>query len=135
SGPGLDGQMVGHLVQPAGEGRLLADSGSLAGQHQEGGLESVLGIMPMTQLAAADIPDHRPVPLYQLGKGGFVTAGGKAFEKLAVGQPGRGFGSEFPPEMPQKEAQGYARHGSAPERRVVSSLNRGRGRTDVPVNF
>src|ERR1700756_337151 len=48
------------------------DRGGFACQHQEG----VLGVVVAEQ-AAADGPDHRPVPPHQRGEGGLVAVADK----------------------------------------------------------
>jgi hypothetical protein len=61
--------------------------GGLAGQDEEGGLEGVLGVVVAEQ-AAADAPDHRPVPFDKCGEGGRVPLLQETPQELPVGQAG-----------------------------------------------
>ena len=59
--PRPQGQAEGDLEQPAGHRLRVADRAGLPGQHQEGGLEGVLGVLVVVQHAAADAQHHRAV--------------------------------------------------------------------------
>jgi len=84
--PSLERRLVGDPVQPvphrlpAGDGRRLAD------EDDEGGLEGVLGVV-VAQLAAADAPHHRGVPVDEGGQGGLVAPIDVTTEQLAVAKP------------------------------------------------
>ena len=63
-----------------------------AGQHEEDGLEGVLGMMAVAQELLADAQHHRPVASHQGGEGRLggegVAAGDEPLDELAVGEPG-----------------------------------------------
>ena len=82
---------MGHAVQPATERVLHPERPRLAGQHEEGGLEGVLGGMLVAEDAPADAEDHRPVPLHQglEGRlGAVLVPGGEPLQELGIRQPG-----------------------------------------------
>ena len=54
--PGLDGDAMGDLAQPAAEGLLAPDRPSLADQDQERRLEGVLGVVGIAEHRAAECP-------------------------------------------------------------------------------
>ena len=49
-------------VEPGAQQVRVADRERLAGEHQEDGLEGVLGMVSVTQQLPADVQDHRPIP-------------------------------------------------------------------------
>jgi hypothetical protein len=63
------------------------DRGGAAGQHEEGRLRGVLGLM----LVADDLPteahDHRPMSLDQGREGVLIALGGELLEELPIAQP------------------------------------------------
>src|SRR5262245_48406541 len=64
-------------------------------EHQECGLESVLGILGLMQDPLANAQDHRAMPGQQLGEGRFIPFAGKSLKEFAVGQrPGPSPGNE-----------------------------------------
>jgi hypothetical protein len=67
------GNPVGDAVQPAGHRLALADGGGAAGQDQEGGLESVLGVVLVVQDVPADAPHQPAVTVQQRCKGVLST--------------------------------------------------------------
>jgi hypothetical protein len=87
-GPGLaasaKGGAVGDAVQPAGERRAAPERACLPGEGEEGGLEGVLGVLPVAQEPAADAEHHGAVPPDEHLEGGLVAAGGEPFEEVAV---------------------------------------------------
>jgi hypothetical protein len=72
-------------MKPAGQGFMLADGGRLAGQHEEGGLKGVFGVLEVTQDVAANAKYHRSVTLDQGGEGRFVALRGETLQQLAIG--------------------------------------------------
>src|SRR5262249_31971038 len=84
AGPGLERDVVRHLVQPAAQGAAVADGTSLSRQHEEGGLEGVLGVVAVAEQPAADAEHHRAVPLHQPAEGQFVALSEEPVEQLAV---------------------------------------------------
>ena len=83
------GDAVGHPVKPACGRVPAADGPGTLGEHQEGGLESILGVVRVDQDLAANTPDHRPVPPHQLregGLGGFAQPRRKPLQELTIGQ-------------------------------------------------
>jgi tetratricopeptide (TPR) repeat protein len=71
----LAGRLVGHRAEPPGQQVGPADRPGPAEQHEEGGLESVVGVDRRAEDAAADGPDHRPVPGDHLLERGLVPVG------------------------------------------------------------
>ena len=60
----------------------------LAGQNEEGRLESVLGILQVRQDTATDAQDHAPVAAEQPCEGGLIVVIGKAAEEIRVADAG-----------------------------------------------
>ena len=87
-------------MQPAGQGLRLADRGGIAGQHQEGGLEGVLGIVLVAQDVTADAPDEPSVPLDQGGEGVFLVVGREALQQLRVAQVSGSLPNDQPARSP-----------------------------------
>ena len=54
-----------HLVEPGAQGVPDPERAGPAHQHQEGGLEGVVGVVLVREDRPADAQDHRPVPLDQ----------------------------------------------------------------------
>jgi hypothetical protein len=83
----LNGQPFGDSMKPGPERVVNPELTSLAQEHQERGLEGVLGIMGITEQHGADAEDHRPMPLNQSSKCGLGLVGfasREALEQLAV---------------------------------------------------
>ena len=78
--------VIGHGVQPAGERAAPIQEAGPAYEHEEGGLEGVLGSMSILQHSPADIQYHRSVPLHQQGECLLIVPGGKALQQRTVGQ-------------------------------------------------
>ncbi len=83
-------------MEPAPERLLGAERTRLANQDEEGGLESVVGVVLVAEDPPTDPQDHRPVSLHQDPEGGSaagspvaVTAA-EAIQELAVSQPAEG---------------------------------------------
>src|SRR5262249_55961710 len=72
-------QPVPHRL-PSRDGCCLAD------EDDEGGLEGILGVV-VAQMAAADAPHHRAVPVDEGGKGRVVAPIDVTTEQLAVAKP------------------------------------------------
>ena len=85
-GPRPEGGAVGDAVQPAGDGLAVGHGGGLPGQHEEGRLKGILGVLGVAQHTAADGQDHRPVPPHKGGEGAVVAAGDEPSEQLPVRQ-------------------------------------------------
>ena len=87
--PGLARRAERHAVEPGAEPVGIADGEGLAGEHEEDGLEGVLGVVLVTQELSADAQDHRPVARHQRGEGvlGRVAGGGEPLQELPVGEP------------------------------------------------
>jgi hypothetical protein len=64
----------------------LRDGCRLADEDDEGGLERVFGVV-VDQMAAADAPHHRAVPVDEGGKGRLVAPIDVTTEQLAVAKP------------------------------------------------
>ena len=76
-------------VEPGAQPVGVADRQGLAGQHEEDGLEGVLGVVVVAQELSADAQHHRPVPRHERGERripGRVAAGGEPLHQLPVGQ-------------------------------------------------
>ena len=101
-----------HAVQPARERILHPERSRLFGQHEEGGLEGILGGVLVAEHAPADAEDHRPVPLHQglEGELGAVLGPvGEPRQELGIRQPGEG--AQVPQPMNLTEQSGAsARH-------------------------
>src|SRR6266852_8508116 len=71
----------GNAVQPTAKGLSPSDCLGFAAEHQEGGLEGVLGIRQMTQETPAGIQDHRSMPAKQTLKGRLVSLRNEALQE------------------------------------------------------
>ncbi len=71
-------------MQPTGEARGPADGSCLVGQHEKGCLESVLGVVPVSQNPLADAENHRPVPLDESRECFLIAAVHKGLQKLSL---------------------------------------------------
>jgi len=54
-------------------------------EHQEGGLECILGIMLVGQDGSTDAEHHWTVPLNQCCEGRFIATGDESVDQLTVG--------------------------------------------------
>jgi hypothetical protein len=98
-------------MQPACQGLAAADGGGVASKHQEGGLESVLGVLLVTQHAPAHPQHHPAVARHQRGERSLVAPGREVVQELAVGSlPGRP-GAAQGLEVPQERAEPCGGHG------------------------
>ena len=75
---------------PGSPGDLVAAGPHPPEQHQERGLEGVVGVGAVTQQPAADAQHHRPVPADDGGERLLVAVAGEQVEQLAVGPLGGG---------------------------------------------
>jgi hypothetical protein len=80
------GDAPGDAVQPAADGSPPANGGGPAGQHEERGLEGVLGVVRVGHQAAAHAQHHRPVPLHEQGERRLLAAVAEPLEQLPVRQ-------------------------------------------------
>ena len=69
---GLYGDPACHSVKPTGQGIGLPHRAGFTGQHQERGLEGVVGVLRVAEDLPADAEDHRPVALHQRREGRLV---------------------------------------------------------------
>src|SRR5205807_8007564 len=70
--------------QPTTYRVALGNRACLAREHQEGGLEGVLGILLMAQHAPAHSKHHRPITLHQGCKRLFIPLRQEPLEQMAV---------------------------------------------------
>jgi hypothetical protein len=63
---------------------VLANRSRFPGEHEEGGLKDVLGILFPAQQPLAETQDERAMPADQAGEGVFVPSTREAFQKLAI---------------------------------------------------
>ena len=73
-------------MQPVPTTAREASAAGPADQHQERGLEGVVGVVRVAQDAPADAQHHGSVPAHEDGKGGLVMPGQETLEQLAVRQ-------------------------------------------------
>ena len=91
SAASLLGRSARNTVQPVSQPVGVVNRAGLASQDEEGRLEGVLGMMPVTQELLANTQHHRPVPRHQdreSSLAGRITATDKPLDELAVGKPG-----------------------------------------------
>ena len=80
---------AGDLMKPRTQRVLHPERSCLADQHQERGLEGILGVMLVAEDGQADAPDQRLVPLDQRREGELghlVRVGREPLQELTVGQ-------------------------------------------------
>jgi hypothetical protein len=66
-----------HGVQPIGNLLTPAYRAGLAGEHEEGGLEGVLGILVVSEHTPAHAPDQRAMALHKGGECRLVAKAGE----------------------------------------------------------
>jgi hypothetical protein len=110
-GFGLERQMVGYLVEPAGNGFVPLPRGRLGSEDDEHRLADVFGVMPVVQQAPANPQDHRAVPPDQRRKRSLVVLVGEALQQLAIRGLARGACAYQPPEVLHDRAGAYLVHG------------------------
>ena len=98
--PGPPGRAIGHAAEPGCERLVDPDRASLAHQDQEGGLERVVGVVPMPQQLPADRQDHRPVTMHQLAERRF----GHGVASAAIHVPTRSCESLNPVSVPDAQS-------------------------------
>ena len=128
-GPGLDGDAMGDLTQPAAETLLAPDRPTLADEDQEGGLKGVLDVVGAAEDRAADAQYHRPVPLDQGREGRFIPPREEPIQELAVGETGHRPLDEQAVDLSQRAADRRTRHGQCPPRRSPGAFPPLRGLT------
>jgi hypothetical protein len=62
----------------------LANRGGFASEHKKRCLEHILGVLHMTQQAAAQPQHQRTMPRYQCGKRLLIALMDEAFQQLAI---------------------------------------------------
>src|SRR5262249_22652119 len=63
---------------------FVTQRGGVAGEHEEHGLEGVLGVLLMAQDTATNVQHHRPMPAHEDGKGTVVAASGENVQQLLI---------------------------------------------------
>ena len=81
----------------------------LVGQHQESGLEGVLGEMPVLQDPAADSQDQGTMPSQQRGEGGLVLLP-RELKQLMIGQRFAALRGHQGMDVPQGQAYSPVGH-------------------------
>ena len=97
-GPHLQGNAVRDLVEPGADGVVPARAGGLACQHQEGGLEGVVGVGVVAKHPPAHAEHQRPVPLHQRLEGTLLAAG-EGLQELLVAALAVAGGRDGPPQV------------------------------------
>src|SRR5262245_27327747 len=120
-------------MEPAGDRGPVADRGGPGGQLQEGALEGVLGLLPVAEGAAADVEDHRGVPLEQGVECGLVTAGDEAIEQIGIADLFQVGGDGETPDLTQHVFQRLAGHGYDPPQRSRSQDSAARAKTYTQI--
>src|SRR5262249_13651761 len=82
--PRLACDPAGDATQPVPEPFGLSDRPGLACQHQKRGLESVLGVLLLTQYPPAHAHDQRTVSMHERRKGLLIPGARKAIEQIGV---------------------------------------------------
>ena len=84
SGPGLHGHTHRHPVEPVANCHPLVQTICMSKEHEEGGLEGILGVVGTPQEATADAENSGPMSVNKLGKREFVALLVKARKQLAI---------------------------------------------------
>src|SRR5262249_30479051 len=98
----------------------------LADEHEEGRLESVLGLVAVTQDAAAGGEDHGGVAPDEQLEGGLVAAADEGVEQLRVGQGGGLLAGHGPAPVGGDGLERPAGHHGSPSR-ASTGTETGRG--------
>jgi len=111
AGAGLLRQAIRHAEQPAPKRRLLANRGCLASQHQEYGLEDVLGVLVVAEHAPANGQHQRPVPAHQRLKHPLSVESREPLKQFPIAQIAKlSCGPGHPPDVLQDWIQLDIRH-------------------------
>ncbi len=111
--PRADGGPIGDAVQEAAQRVPFADAAGLADEHQEGGLESILGRVGIPQHPTANAEDRRAVALHQQGEGRLFAVAAEALQQFRVTQVFHGFRARVPAQLVEHTFQGRRLHGLA----------------------
>ena len=112
--PGTTRRAKGDAIEPVAQQVGVADRPRLPRQHEEGGLEGVLGEVAVGEDLPADAQHHRAMTRDQGGEGGLgviVSPRDKLLQELPVGEPGRRAAREERPELPGHRPCCQIRHG------------------------
>ncbi len=87
-GPPFQCRLVSHAIQPVADHLFGCNGSGLADKHQEGRLESVVGVVIIPKKAAAYSQDHRAMPAHESFESRFVPPLDVMFQQLDVAQVG-----------------------------------------------
>ena len=82
--PGLACHSARNPIQPRGQGIRATDCGRLARQHEEDGLEGILGRVGIAEHPPADAQHHRAVPRHQRSEGILVAPCGEPAQEGGI---------------------------------------------------
>jgi hypothetical protein len=108
--PRLEGDAKCDAMEPADDCLALADFRGAAGEHQEGGLEGVLGVLVVVQDVLAHAQDQPPVPLHQGGEGGGIPVFAEPLDQLGVRQVIGGLGAHRLAEAAEDRVKLFGGH-------------------------
>ena len=107
------GRAIGDFMQPRSECSAPPNRARVAHQGQEGGLQHVFGVVPVSQDSSADTQYHRSVALDENFKRCLFALAGKAFEQLRVVQSALALPRDDSPQTP-KDRSDLRFHALAP---------------------
>src|SRR5262249_29586811 len=81
----LQRRLVSHSVEPIGHHLPRLYGRSLSAEHEERGLEGILGVV-MAEEATAYAPDHRAMPPHEGCEGSILPMLDEALQELLIGQ-------------------------------------------------
>src|SRR5262249_45254057 len=113
----------------------VSDRTRLASEHEEGGLEGVVGVVAAAHDAAANGQDHRPVAADQRGEGRLIASGNEVGQQPRVG-PGHVVGEHRrPTEVADHASTGAGRHVARLREATPVSADTGTKWAGASVNF
>ena len=110
--PSPRGDAKGDSIEPVREQASVTNFRSLANQNQKGRLKRVFDVARIAEIPTAKAQDHGPMQLDQRLEGGLIAPRTKAFQKLAVAEPGKGAVPEKPVELLQHDSATDSGHAS-----------------------
>ena len=114
---GLQGRPIGDTMKPVANQIAGHNRAGFAGENQKDSLESVLGIVKVANHTPAHAQHHRPMPLDEHGKCGFIAARQERFQQSAIGKNGRSTQQRRATHMAHQRVESIhrtGRHGVCP---------------------
>jgi hypothetical protein len=103
-----------HAMEPTAERIVDPECPGLAGQEQKGGLKRIVGVIGVSEDAAANGHDHRTMPLYECFESQLIALTGILLQERDIGQLRQSAVAEEPVHVPQRGPEMHSSHVAAP---------------------